>query len=85
MRAEAEDLARELRRMYESGRDHRLQTTMIHLFGIKYADEIEACGATPTDLCRMARMKKSYGREIYKGRRLAPFVEIKPLAARLWS
>jgi hypothetical protein len=81
MREEAEGLAKELRRMYESGREERLLTTMIHLFGIKYDDEIEACGATPQDLCRMAGLKKSYNREISKGRRLAPFVEIKLLGA----
>lgn len=85
MTPEAEELAKELRRMYESGREHQLLTTMIHLFGIKYDDEIEACGATPKDLCRMAGMHESYNAEVSKGRRLARFVELKPLATRLWS
>ena len=80
MRAEAEHLAEELHRMYESGREERLMVTMIHLFGIKYDDEIGSCDATPTDLCRMAEVPESYHAEVSKGRRLARFVELKPLA-----
>ena len=69
--------------MYEAGRGKDLMVTMIHLFGIKYADEIDVCGATPTELCRMAELRESYNAEVSKGRRLAPFVELKPRAARL--
>ncbi len=69
--------------MYEAGRGRDLMVTMIHLFGIKYADEIEVCGATPAKLCRMAGLRESYNAEVSKGRRLAGFVELKPRAARL--
>ena len=69
--------------MYESGRGKGLTMTMTHLFGIKYDDEIEVCGATPTELCRMAGLRESLNREVSKGRRLASFVELKPRAARL--
>ncbi len=55
-----------------------LQKTMIHLFGIKCADEIEACGTSAADLCRMAGMSHTYGTEIRNGCRLARFVEIVP-------
>ena len=79
----AEELAKELHRMYESGRGKNLMVTMIHLFGIRYADEIELCGATPTELCRMAGLRESFNAEVSKGRRLACFVELKPRAARL--
>lgn len=78
-----EDLAKELRRMYEYGYERNVTVAMIHLFGIKYADEIEACDVVPKDLCCMAGLPESYGREVSKGRRLAHFVDLKPRAARL--
>lgn len=84
MNERAEDLARELGRMYEFGRGKDLMVTMIHLFGIKYDVEIGACGATPTELCRMAGLRESFNAEVSKGRRLSRFVELKPSADRPW-
>ena len=69
--------------MYESGRGKGQMVAMIHLFGIKYAAEIDVCGATPTELCRMAGLREAYGTEVAKGRRLASFVQLTPRAARL--
>ena len=50
---------------------------MIHLFGIKYSNEIRACGASSSAIVRMANLPESYGTEVNKGRNLARFVTVK--------
>lgn len=62
--------------MYETAVDGQ-KVTMIHLFGIKYSDEIAACGASPSEIVRMASLPQSYGTEVNKGRNLARFVTVK--------
>lgn len=47
----------------------------IHLFGIKYADEIQ--GMSLSELAVRANLPKSYGTELAKGRALARFVTVK--------
>ena len=69
-----EKLAGILSRMYHNARDGE-STTMIRLFGIKYADKIEACDKSPEDIVRLSGIKKdSYGTEVRKGMKLAPHV-----------
>lgn len=53
------------------------KVTMIHLFGIRYADEIECCGASCRDIAIKACIKESYATEISKGVRLAKYVTVK--------
>ncbi len=51
------------------------KTTMIHLFGIKYADEIQACDTSATDIVHLSDLSgTSYSTEISKGMRLARYV-----------
>ena len=49
-------------------------TTMIHLFGIRYADEIWNCGAPVTEIVRLSGLRTSYNTEVSKGVRLARYV-----------
>lgn len=53
------------------------QVTMIHLFGIKYADEIRGEGITPKDILTSASMPVSYQVEINKGIGLSRYVVAK--------
>ena len=70
-----DEAIRILRVMYD-GAPWREQVAHIHLFGIKYADELE--GLNFHDIAEQATHKRSYGSEIYKGRRLAKYVTLKP-------
>ena len=63
-----------LRRMYENA-PRGEKTTMLHLFGIKYADDL--AGLSIEDIVRKAGILKSYPTEINKGRRLAKYVQIR--------
>ena len=65
-----------LRDMYDNA-PHKEQTTMIHLFGVKYADEIRGNGFIPKDILKVAQMPISYQIEINKGIKLAKYVSIK--------
>lgn len=71
------ELVKELRRMYEKGVSTKEQTTMIHLFGIKYADEIRKNKYIPRNILKYAEMAGSYQVEINKGIKLAKYVEVK--------
>ena len=68
-----DELARTLSEMYHDAPDGEA-TTMIHLFGIKYADEIRDCGAPVTEIVRLSGLRNSYSTEVYKGVRLARYV-----------
>ena len=50
---------------------------MIHLFGIRYAEEIRASGASYKDVANAARIPESYGTEIGKGVKLSDYVRPK--------
>ena len=74
---EFHQLVYKLREMYY-GADEGEEVAMIHLFGIKYAQEL---GRIPsTWIAREAQLRKStsYHTEISKGRKLAKFVDVKP-------
>ena len=68
------ELVEILARMYSEGKAKSETATMIHLFGIKYAGEIRACGASPHDIAELATGYRSYGTEINKGMNLARYV-----------
>ena len=57
-----------------SGALHGEKTTMIHLFGIKYADDIHDCGASVAEIVRLSVIDESYNTEVSKGVRLARYV-----------
>jgi hypothetical protein len=50
---------------------------MIHLFGIKFADEILLSRFSKKDIAKAARIPESYGTEISKGVKLAKYVKEK--------
>ena len=67
-------LADELRRMYNDA-PRGEQTTMIHLFGIKYASELTR--TSPGSVVEQAGLHSSYVTEVHKGRRLAKYVKLR--------
>ena len=67
-----------LARMNRDGKAKGEAATMIHLFGIKYADKIRGCGESPHKIAELATGHHSYGTEINKGMNLARYV--RPLA-----
>ena len=71
----AQELAMCLQEMYENSSNEK--TTMIHLFGIIYAEKIKECGSTPKDILKIANMPESYQTEISKGIRLSKYVDVK--------
>jgi len=46
----------------------------MHLFAIKYADQIRSCGETPHKIAERATNHYKYGTEINKGINLARYV-----------
>lgn len=72
------ELSRELRTMYDNG-GYKGKVVSIHLFGIKYADQIERSGVTAKDIVIAAQLPESYHTEVHKGMRLARYVSIKEL------
>lgn len=70
------DLSNILKDMYSNASQGE-QTTMIHLFGIKYAAEIRKNNFTPKEILRAAQMHESYQAEISKGIRLEKYVVTK--------
>lgn len=63
-----------LRDMYQKA-DHKEKGVAIHLFGIKYADQIESMSAK--DVVVGAELPESYKTELRKGINLAKYVEVK--------
>ena len=57
--------------MYDTA-PYRAQVAHIHLFGIKYPDELGSL--TNVGVVRQAGMRESYHTEVAKGRRLAKYV-----------
>jgi len=69
------ELGIKLRNMYE--RKGANKTTMIHLFGIIYADEIRSAGITSAEIVKAAKMHESYKTEVSKGMSLSAYVDLK--------
>lgn len=68
-----DELGRTLRRMYdEAPRGYKMAN--IHLFGIKYASQIENGGFTSSEIIRSSGIKDSFKTEISKGIKLAKYV-----------
>ncbi len=66
-----DELAEKLRSMWDAA-PHRGKTPMVHLFGIRYADELE--GMDLAALAELAGRPPSMETEIRKGRNLARYV-----------
>ena len=50
---------------------------MIHLFGIKYAEQITQNRFSKKEIAKSAKIPESFGTEISKGVKLSPYVIIK--------
>lgn len=70
------DLGKELKEMYFNSKKGET-ATMVHLFGVKFAQEITDCEYSPKDIARLAGIPETYGTEINKGRNLARYVKVK--------
>lgn len=66
-----------LKDMYQQGEVCREQTTMIHLFGIKYSNSIKDYGLSIKNILEYAQLPDSYKTEINKGMKLAKYVVVK--------
>lgn len=62
--------------MYRTAPDGET-VAMIHLFGVKYADEIKSLQASARDIAMAAGINESYATEINKGVHLAKYVTVK--------
>ncbi|MCI5164567.1 MAG: hypothetical protein D3903_00405 [Candidatus Electrothrix sp. GM3_4] len=69
------ELERILKDMYENAPKGE-STTMIRLFGIKYANELNECGVSMTVIAKNS-VGSSYQTEIRKGINLAKYVQLK--------
>ncbi|MDE0312648.1 MAG: hypothetical protein OXI52_10320 [Caldilineaceae bacterium] len=73
-----DEMAEELRSMCAKGEHTEEISTMVHLFGVKYARELK--GMTIKDLkilAKKAGRPSSMGSEIHKGRKLSKYVCVK--------
>ena len=72
------EAARILRGMYDAGAQGRgLMTTAIHLFGIRYADDLSRLSRLSIkEILLHAGMSEKYQTEVYKGIRLAGYVKV---------
>ncbi|MDD2497763.1 MAG: hypothetical protein GX625_19550 [Clostridiaceae bacterium] len=69
------ELGNKLKEMYET--EGANKSTMIHLFGIIYGDEMRNAGVKPIDVVKAAQMQESYQTEVNKGMNLSKYVELK--------
>jgi hypothetical protein len=70
------ELSSVLKEMYENAPKGD-RVAMIHLFGIKYANEIRSSEYSPREILKNAHMHESYQVEINKGINLAKYVNVK--------
>lgn len=68
-----DELGMVLRAMYE-GAPEGEKVANIHLFGIKYAADIQAAGYTAAEVIRASGLRTSYQAEVSKGMNLAKYV-----------
>ena len=73
---ELEELAEILRDMYFNSEEGEA-VAMIHLFGIKYAEDIQSLGVSKRAIAQAAGLEESYGTEISKGVKLSRYVYLK--------
>ena len=69
-----DEAARILRGMYDAGEGRGLMVTAIHLFGIRYADDLSRLSIK--EILLHAGMSDTYQTEVSKGIRLAGYVKV---------
>lgn len=67
------ELGETLSNMYQNAPNGD-SVAMIHLFGIKYANQIRNLGASSKAIAKAAHINDSYGTEISKGVKLSKYV-----------
>ena len=70
------ELAARLREMYD-GAKRNGAACQVHLFGIKYAKELQECGCPLKDIVQQSGISMGYLSEVSKGVKLAQYVELK--------
>ena len=84
-----------LREMYDdpvgsrrAARGIARKKTMVHLFGIMYAQEIQECGDAPTrtaqDIVQHAGIPKAYFMDVDRGRLLAEYLTVNDRSVLKW-
>jgi len=68
-------LASILNEMYENA-PSKERVVHIHLFGIRYADEIKKSNVTPKEIIEASNLNNSYATEIGKGIKLSKYVRL---------
>ena len=73
-------LGQELRKMYEDGEKRNEKVAMIHLFAIKFSDEIKnqdrTINNTLEEILKYAELRPSYKVELNKGMNIAKYVRV---------
>jgi hypothetical protein len=70
------ELGSALSKMYHESADGEA-VAMIHLFGVKYADEIRISGESMRGIVLAAGLPQSYSTEVAKGVKLSKYVHVK--------
>ncbi len=70
------ELGKILKEMYLNASDGYMVAN-IHLFGIKYAEEIITNHYKASEIIKISGIKKSYATELIKGIKLSEFVSLK--------
>ena len=73
---DAETLAAELRKQYENASRNEA-ACQIHLFGIRYAQELQSCGVPLKRVLELSGVSMGYLSEVSKGIKLARYVQLK--------
>ena len=71
-----QDLGKILHDMYFDSEEGEA-VAMIHLFGVKYTQEIKELGASKKSIAEAAGLGVAYGTEISKGVKLSRYVSVK--------
>lgn len=70
------ELGRILNNMYDDAINGD-KVVMVHLFGIKYANEIKNQNYSIKDIIKSSKLNESYSTELSKGIKLSKYVELK--------
>lgn len=70
------ELAAILREMY-NGANRNEAACQVHLFGIRYAQELQNCGCPLRDIVHLSGISMGYLSEVSKGIKLSRYVEWK--------
>ena len=65
-----------LRAMYDGAKRNEA-ACQVHLFGIKYAKELQECGCPLKEIVQLSGISMGYLSEVSKGVKLAQYVELK--------